>query len=107
MNTKRITIATITGFLCGLACAFGATILYPAESGLLILISVVYNRTLIGFVIGITDGIKINPLIRSVVLGMIISVGVAIPVSLGHGLALILFGGIFGIIVEFATTKFS
>ena len=66
MNGKRIAIATVIGLLCGLFCAHGTSTLedqnFVATTGLLV--AIVYNRVLIGFVVGIGEDIKIHPILR-------------------------------------------
>lgn len=66
MNGKRIVIATVIGLLCGLFCAYGTAKMedpgFVITTGLLA--AIVYNRVLIGVVIGIADDIKLHPVLR-------------------------------------------
>ena len=66
MNTKRILIATAIGLLCGLFCAYGASMIPEVAATLTtgMYVATVYNRVLIGFVIGIADGITLHPAAR-------------------------------------------
>ncbi|RLG33847.1 hypothetical protein DRN97_04050 [Methanosarcinales archaeon] len=113
MNRKRIAIATTIGLLCGLYCAYAASQMEnPATGapfGIFILLSIVYNRALIGFVIGIADGIKLHPVLRGAILGAIVSFVMTIPAfEQGTGaLILVPFGVVYGIIADFVATKFS
>jgi hypothetical protein len=80
MNAKRVAIATVIGFLCGLFCAYGTVMMddpsFMVTTG--ILVSIVYNRVLIGFVVGIGDGIKLHPALRGALIGIIISMAMSI-----------------------------
>ncbi len=106
MNTKRIIIATAIGALCGIFCAYGTVWKYPDQFGILILASIVYNRALIGFVIGIADNIKAHPAVRGAILGTIVSAAMAIPAGNG-GLILVAFGIVYGSIIDVIATKFA
>ena len=64
MNVKRLVIATILGILCGLFCMYGTIAKFPGEFGTFMLIGIVYNRALIGIVIGIADNIDLHPALR-------------------------------------------
>ena len=113
MNTKRVLIATAIGFLAGLFCAYGTMNLedpnFAVTTGLLA--SIVYNRVLIGFVIGIADNIKLHPVLRGALIGAGITIAMSIiPILDGDvmgGLILIGFGIIYGIIADVVATRFS
>jgi hypothetical protein len=113
MNSKRIAIATTIGLLCGLFCAYATSKMEnPATGapfGIFILLATVYNRALIGFVIGIADGINLHPVLRGAILGAVVSFAMTIPAfEQGTGaLILVPFGVVYGIIADFLATKFS
>ena len=105
---KRITIATIFGLIMGVICAslmFSSGIIKFSVGMLLF---VLLNRTVMGFVIG-ASGLKVhwawNGIIMGLVVGWICSfflfmnIGGMIPVF--NFLA----NGIFGLVIEFFTTK--
>jgi hypothetical protein len=106
MNAKRVAIATVIGFLCGLFCAYGTLKMddpgFVVTAGLLA--SIVYNRVLIGFVVGIGDGIKLHPVLRGALIGIIVTMAMSIiPIVDGPaagGLTLIGFGIVYGIIAD-------
>jgi hypothetical protein len=106
MNAKRVAIATVIGFLCGLFCAYGTLKMddpsIVVTTGLLA--SIVYNRVLIGFVVGIGDGIKLHPVLRGALIGIIITMALStMPIVDGRaagGLTLIGFGIVYGIIAD-------
>jgi Na+/H+-dicarboxylate symporter len=115
MNIKRILIATIIGLACGLFCASGTMMAkrgeatFPVTAG--ILASIVYNRVLIGFVIGIGDSIKLHSVWRGALIGAIITMAMSIisivDGDIMGGLILIGFGIVYGIIADIVATKFS
>ena len=113
MNAKRIAIATVIGLLTGLFCAYGTATMkdpnFVITTGLLA--SIVYNRVLIGLVIGIGDTIKLHPVLRGTLIGAVITMAMSIiPIIDGDamgGLILIAFGIVYGIIADVVATKFS
>ncbi|KAF5427616.1 MAG: hypothetical protein C5S41_01270 [Candidatus Methanomarinus sp.] len=116
MNIKRVIIATAIGLLTGLFCAYGTVML--SDKGELdfvlttgILASIVYNRILIGFVIGIADNIEIHTILRGAIIGAVISMGMGIMSLIDGdvigGLTIIGFGVVYGIIADVVATKFS
>jgi hypothetical protein len=104
MNTKRVVVATIIGTLCGLFCAYGTVVKFPGQFGILMLAAIMYNRALIGFVIGIADTIKVYSVIRGVILGAIVSIAMAIPAGM-DGFILVAFGMAYGAITDVIATK--
>lgn len=116
MNKKRVLIATAIGLLCGFFCAYGTV--WLAEKGELgfeltagILAATIYNRVLMGFVIGIADGINMHPVIRGAVLGAVVGFAMSvIPVldmGLMNGLNLMAFSVVYGVVIDIVATKFS
>ena len=113
MNGKRIAIATAIGLLCGLFCAHGTSTLedpiFVVTNGLLA--AIVYNRMLIGFVVGIGEDIKLHPVLRGALIGagitMAMSIFTIVDGDTAGGLVLIAFGVVYGIIADLVATKFS
>jgi len=116
MNIKRVIIATAIGLLTGLFCAYGTVML--ADKGELgfvlttgILASIIYNRVLIGFVVGIADNIEIHTILRGAIIGAVISMAMSIMSLIDGdvigGLTIIGFGVVYGIIADVVATKFS
>lgn len=113
MNGKRIAIATVIGLLCGLFCAHGTSTLedpnFVVTNGLLA--AIVYNRALIGFVVGIGEDIKLHPVLRGALIGagitMAMSIFTIVDGDTAGGLVLIAFGVVYGIIADLVATKFS
>ncbi len=93
MNVKRLVIATILGILCGIFCMYGAMTKFPGEFGTL---------ALIGIVIGTSDNIDLHPALRGAVIGVVVSMAMAIfdAVWIVVGLGLV-----YGVLIDVVTTK--
>ena len=105
MKTKRLVIATILGILCGLFCMYGTITKFPEfAADTLFLIGIVYNRALIGVVIGIADNIDLHPAMRGAVIGVVVSMAMAIFSSEGM-LALLGFGLVYGVLIDVVTSR--
>ena len=106
VSGKRLLIATLFGILCGLICISGAKIA-GFEPDTPVVVSAFLNRTMIGFMIGIS-AIRIHYLPHGILLGFIGSIPVAIIAAFG-GIAgmvgFLVFGIIWGIAIELGTTK--
>ena len=109
MKAKRLVIATILGILCGIFCMYGTMIKFPGEFGTLMLIGIVYNRALIGIVIGIADNIDLHPAMRGAIIGVVVSMAMIIFIvdSDSSGALIVLaFGLVYGVLIDVVTTKF-
>ena len=117
MNWKRLIVALVVGALCGLFCAYGTSQLDPESIGIpgfeitfALLAATFYNRLLIGLVIGLSGGIVFlkgklaNAALRGAILGAIVTVAISFY---GGAEILIVFGIIYGIIIDVAATKFA
>ncbi|MBN2014064.1 MAG: hypothetical protein JW778_02690 [Candidatus Altiarchaeota archaeon] len=114
MNTKRVLIATFIGLLCGLFCAAGTMSLdnpnLIVTTGLLV--SIVYNRTLIGFIVGISEHIQMHPVLRGGIIGFFVTLAIAItsivdnPTEAAGSPLLMLFGIVYGILADVIASKF-
>jgi hypothetical protein len=105
MNVKRFVIATILGILCGLFCMYGTMTAFPEfAADTLFLSGIVYNRALIGVVIGISDNINLHPAIRGAVIGVVVSMAMAIFSAEGM-LAVLGFGLVYGVLIDVVTSR--
>ena len=105
MLAKRLVIATILGVLCGLFCMYGTIAKFPEfATDTLFLAGIVYNRALIGIVIGIAGNIDRNPVIRGAVIGVVVSMAMAIFSADGM-LPLLGFGLVYGVLIDVVTSK--
>lgn len=107
VNQKRIIITTGFGIVAGLICYMGAVLLnLPGDA--LRFINIMVNRTLIGFVIGIS-ALRMHWALHGVLLGEIVGfpffmfdliIGVDIPIVIG----VLIINAAFGIMIEFFAT---
>ena len=105
MKAKRLVLATILGILCGLFCMYGTISKFPEfAADTLFLIGIVYNRALIGVVIGIADNIDLHPALRGAVIGVVVSMAMAIFSAEGM-LALLGFGLVYGVLIDVVTSR--
>ena len=99
---KRIVIASILGFVCGIICLLLSK--YAAGNVLSkhIILNGLFNRTLMGFVIA-TSAITWKPAARGALLGFLVSVTFAIlnPTPIPPIVA----GTIYGILIDVLTTN--
>ncbi|PXF60014.1 MAG: hypothetical protein C4B59_10325 [Candidatus Methanogaster sp.] len=108
MNVKRLVIATILGTLCGLFCMCGAMTKFPEEFGTFMLIGIVYNRALIGIVIGTSDNIDLHPALRGAIIGIVVSMAMAIfscDSDSSGALMLLAFGLVYGVLIDVVTSR--
>ena len=110
MNNRRIGISLMTGALLGILCIIGVGLRMGFAGNDTLLLSLWYNRVLMGFVIGISSKFKIiksnrNYLVRGPLIGFFIS----LAHSLTSGFVDIpsFFAGIaYGIIIDFLATRY-
>ena len=100
---NRLLVSTLLGFFFGLLCAYSSTIFQPAGPPTLWgLIATVYNRTLIGFFIGLERSWKPGWL-KGIVIGALLSWAMTLgygPFGLLFGVPGAVIGGIIGLLVE-------
>jgi hypothetical protein len=108
MLRKRILVASLCGFVAGIFCYISGVILVPIEHDLSLFIWVVVNRTLLGFVIGISI-LKVYWVLNGLIVGL--TVGLVFPLNaimIGKELPLVIsvyvMGIIYGILIEFFTS---
>lgn len=106
MNLKRISISIALGFIFGAVCLYGTMNSIPGQLSPPILATIFYDRLLLGLVIGVAGGLPVNPILRGAVLGAAVSLIIAIPS--GYIGALLLGAGVvYGVLIDWAATRFS
>ncbi len=70
----------------------------------MMLIGIVYNRTLIGIVIGISDNIDLHPALRGAIIGIVVSMAMAI---FNAAWIVVGFGLVYGVLIDVVTSKIS
>ena len=103
-STKRIIIATIFGLITGFLCFLGGKYYADVEFTTGIALSTILNRTLIGFVIGISL-LRLNWVLHGIIIGIIVGLPFSVT-AIGQGgfWTLIIFSIIWGVIIELFTT---
>lgn len=109
ISAKRVIIATIFGIIAGLICVVLGMLIYPeAEFNAVSIIWIFINRTLIGFVIGISAW-RINWVWHGIILGGIVGLPYAFWMILqGAGftdfISVVLISIFFGFFIELFTS---
>ena len=107
INTRRMKISVVLGVVAGAICLYGTLTSIPGVLTLPILATIFYDRVLLGFVVGIANGLKIHPLIRGAIIGALVSLLIAIPSGITGGALLMGAGVVYGIFIDLVATKFS
>ncbi len=112
MNTRRVAVSVILGLVCGIFCAYGAWVTrgtLPMEVTSGVLAATVYNRVLLGFVVGISDQLNLHPAARGAVIGALVSICLSIVTmvdgSLAAGLTVIGLGILYGVLIDYVATR--
>jgi hypothetical protein len=104
MSGLRVVITTILGFIFGIVCMLLASSKGPLAPAMAW--SIIFNRTLMGFVIGISAW-KINYLVHGILLGLFVSLSMAlaaIPEKGTYVFWMTMFAGaVYGFLIELIT----
>ncbi|MFH1055803.1 MAG: hypothetical protein V1744_06910 [Candidatus Altiarchaeota archaeon] len=106
MNVKRVIVASLIGLLAGIFCAYGTESSFPGMFSVAILTSIVYNRVLIGFVIGLAENIQLRPILRGALLGAIVGLGISLASGIQGGVIMLVFSVIYGVVIDVITTQY-
>jgi len=104
-STKRILLATITGFLCGIICMYMASSDPSQPMTLGLKLSILFSRGITGFMIGIS-ALKLKWWSHGIILGAIGSIPMAFPVmdDVNIFIATFVMGIIYGFVIELVTS---
>ena len=103
MSTKRVILSTLLGVLAGIVCYLLSRGNMTYTSGMVA--GVILNRTLIGFVIGISGWKKIPCWLHGMIIGLIVTSLMAVYASLQGAIMLLVAGAVYGLIIELVVTK--
>jgi len=111
-SVKRVIIATLMGIVCGIVCvllASGGVNTLPDP----VKLQIILNRTMIGFVIGMS-AIKLNWALHGILIGLLIGLPVAVSSSMGANLSMmtpqllflstLIISAIYGVVIELVTS---
>lgn len=106
---KRIVIATLFGLVAGVICATGGFAGGLFKFSIITLLWVLLNRAVMGFVIGISS-LKLHWIWNGILLGLIVGSIFSYSLFMNGGPVLLPFinflvNGLFGLMIEFFTTK--
>ena len=102
---KRTLIATILGIAAGFVCYLGGMYGAGIEFTIPMILATIFNRAILGFVIGISGLKKLHYMLHGVIIGAVVSVPFALSGGISGLLMFTLFGIIYGFLIELLTTK--
>ena len=108
INRKRILVGTVFGFVTGIICYLGGRFGLKDEISTAMLLYILANRTLIGFVIGISP-LRMHWALHGIVMGAIVGAPFAAGClleqnNLETALAAFILGAVYGFVVELFTS---
>lgn len=106
-NKPRIMMCTIMGFLFGIFSAWTSLMAFPDYYDFKILTSIIYNRTLMGFIIGISHPIRLSPVLRGPLLGIAVGLMLCFNVDALDALLFFSFSVPYGLVIDVMATKFA
>ncbi|NCB41376.1 MAG: hypothetical protein EOM59_01950 [Clostridia bacterium] len=107
MFTKRLKVSLITGVLLGVVCIIGASVRSGFQSDVILLLSLWYNRLILGLMIGLI-GAKL-PLSKAITRGAFLGLIVSFSFYISTGFTDIvsfLAGVLYGMIIEYVAIKY-
>ena len=104
-STKRVLIATIMGFICGIVCMLMASSDPSQPIDLSLKLSIIFSRGIMGFMIGIS-ALKMKWWLHGIILGLIGSIPMVLPIlnDLTIMVATVVMGIIYGFVIELVTS---
>ena len=108
MNTKRLVIATASGVLMGVICYLGGRFGLKDQITTPMLAYILVNRTLIGFVIGVS-GLRMRWTLHGAVMGVLVGLPFAAgcllePENVATAIAALILGAVYGFLIELLTS---
>lgn len=105
LTTKRVLIATTSGFIFGMVCVLMASS-GPDPVDWATKMTILFSRGLMGFTIGVS-AIRLNWWLHGIIIGLIGSIPMVFPIMEQPGIVFgtFLMGAIYGLLTELITTK--
>jgi len=105
LTTKRVLIATISGFIFGLVCVYMASS-GPDPVDNATKMTILFSRGLMGFTIGVS-AIRLNWWLHGIIIGLIGSIPMVFAIMDQPGIVFgtFLMGTVYGFLTELITTK--
>jgi hypothetical protein len=106
---KRIIIALGAGAVLGIFCVLGASVRLGWTGNQLLILSLWYNRLVMGLLIGLAGDLvliegKSNWILRGALLGLVVSAAYFLTAGGGDWVSFLV-GPVYGIIIEFVLQK--
>ncbi len=106
---KRIFISLGSGAVLGLFCILGASVRLGWSGNQLLILSLWYNRLVMGLVIGLAGDLVLiegrsNWILRGALLGLVVSAAYFLTAGGGDWVSFLV-GSVYGIIIEFVLQK--
>jgi hypothetical protein len=108
VNAKRVAVATGSGALMGVICYLGGRFGLKDEINAPMLAYIMVNRTLIGFVIGLST-VPLHWALHGAMMGVVVGLPFAVgcllePDNLETALAALVLGAVYGLLIELLTS---
>lgn len=106
---KRIFIALVSGAVLGIFCILGASVRLGWSGNQLLILSLWYNRLVMGLLIGLAGDLVLihgrsNWILRGAFLGLVVSAAYFLTAGGGDWVSFLV-GPVYGIIIEFVLQK--
>jgi hypothetical protein len=103
MISKRLINSVLLGLVAGLLCYLGGKYGAHMVFGKRMVLGLLLNRAMIGFVIGVTSW-KLNYVLRGAIIGILVSSLMAVYAPLQGAIMVTLFGMVYGIVIDWLVT---
>ena len=108
INARRLVIATLFGFVSGMICYLGGRYGLKDDISNVMFLYILVNRTLIGFVIGIST-LRIHWVRHGLLIGLLVGLPFAAGCLLEENnietaIAALILGALYGLMIEFFTS---
>ena len=103
MSAKRVILSTLLGVVAGIVCYLLSKNEMAIDQAMMA--GMVLNRTLIGFVIGISGWKKIPYLLHGMIIGLIVTSLMAVYAPFMGAIMLLIAGAVYGLLIELIITK--
>ena len=105
----RIIAATILGVVAGVICWQGGKSSGKVVFDTAMILGTIANRTLLGFIIGISGLKRLNYLLHGVIIGLVATIPMSVyPLAAGDVMSFVLLevaGAVYGFLIELIVTK--
>jgi len=107
----RLIVSIVLGFIFGIICWLStrSSAKMEIELTLAMILGIIFNRAMIGFVIGISGLKRLNFFLHGIIVGLVVTLPMSIyPLAVGEITGFILLevaGAVYGLLIELIVTK--